>query len=209
MLPGSPEGDNVAVWNGTSWAALGLGLPLQIRSLSFYNGQLHAGGVASYVYRFDGSSWSTLPGLGTAPHGDVYLLPLGSDLIVGGQFLDAGGIQEADHIARWDGSNWHALGSGLNGNLYAMIPYGPELIVSGNFTDAGGDVNADVIARWDGSTWHNMRAGMTGYIGDFAWLGNDLFVGGSFEDAHGDSRQDNLIIWKEAQMSFIPVAIRP
>jgi hypothetical protein len=204
---GIPEGDNVAVWNGTTWAALGNGLLSPVRSLAFFNGQLHAGGSWPFLSRFDGVAWNTIPGISTGY--DISLVPIGSDLYVGGEFTNAGGIEEADHVARWDGSNWHALGSGLNGDLYAMIAYGSELIVSGNFTDAGSDVNADVVARWDGSTWHNMRAGMTGYIGDFAWLGNDLYAGGYFEDAHGDPLQDNLIIWKEAQMAFMPVAISP
>src|SRR3954452_24551654 len=32
-------------------------------------------------------------------------------LYVGGEFTDAGGIQDADRIATWNGSSWSAVGS--------------------------------------------------------------------------------------------------
>ena len=38
---------------------------------------------------------------------------VGSDVYVGGTFLDAGGSSDADRIARWDGASWHAVGTGL------------------------------------------------------------------------------------------------
>ena len=38
------------------------------------------------------------------------------DLIVGGNFLKAGGII-VNYIARWDGSSWRPLGGGMNGSV--------------------------------------------------------------------------------------------
>ena len=32
-------------------------------------------------------------------------------LYVGGQFSDAGGVADADRIAKWNGSSWSAIGS--------------------------------------------------------------------------------------------------
>jgi hypothetical protein len=205
---GIAEGDNVAVWNGATWGALGAGRPYSVRSLAFYDSKLHAGGGIPWLSVFDGATWSGVPGASGYAY-NVYLMPVGSDLYAGGEFTDAGGIAEADHVARWDGSNWHALGDGLNGDIYAVTAFGSDLIATGSFTDAGGNPDADTIARWDGAAWQDMEAGMTGFIGAFAWQGNDLLAGGYFDDAHGDPLQDNLIIWKEAMLTFLPMVIRP
>ena len=35
----------------------------------------------------------------------------GTDVYVGTDALDVGGIPQADHVAKWNGSSWSALGS--------------------------------------------------------------------------------------------------
>jgi len=77
------------------------------------------------------------------------------ELITGGWFDSAGGT-EVDHIARWDGSTWSPLGSGLYsspswGGVGALAVYSADLIVGGHFTFTGGSW-ANHIARWDGAT---------------------------------------------------------
>jgi hypothetical protein len=71
----------------------------------------------------------------------------GTNVYVGGVFTDAGGNPNADYIARWDGSAWHALGDGVNGTVNAIAVSGTDLYVGGWFTDAGGNPNADGIGR--------------------------------------------------------------
>ena len=44
----------------------------------------------------------------------------------------------ANNIARWDGSSWSALGSGVNGYVTALAMLGNDLFVGGGFTTAGG-----------------------------------------------------------------------
>ncbi|MEB3214320.1 MAG: hypothetical protein VKL39_23425, partial [Leptolyngbyaceae bacterium] len=90
--------------------------------------------------------------------GTVSALAFDNDgnLYAGGSFTVAGGIT-VNRIAKWDGSSWSALGSGVNigvnnsvnalafdnnGNLYA----------GGSFTVAGG-ITVNRIAKWDGSSW--------------------------------------------------------
>ena len=47
----------------------------------------------------------------------VYALAVsGTDLYAGGYFTTAGGVA-ANYIAKWNGSAWSALGSGMNGYL--------------------------------------------------------------------------------------------
>ena len=45
------------------------------------------------------------------------------NLYIGGSFLVAPGT-EANYIAKWNGSNWSALGSGMDGSVYALAVVG-------------------------------------------------------------------------------------
>jgi hypothetical protein len=77
------------------------------------------------------------------------LVVYNGDLIAGGVFTSAGG-QIANNIARWNGSYWQPLGSGLGGpdaQAAALIVYDDELITTGTITLAGGNP-ASRIARW-------------------------------------------------------------
>jgi hypothetical protein len=65
-------------------------------------------------------------------------------------FSTAGG-GAAGGIARWDGSQWHALGSGITGDypdVYALA-FGPDgsLYAGGRFSRAG-DKPSSNIAQW-------------------------------------------------------------
>jgi hypothetical protein len=59
----------IAAWNGTTWAALGAGVPNTPNSLCIYNGQIYvggglAGGAGAYVCAWNGTSSAriTIPG---------------------------------------------------------------------------------------------------------------------------------------------------
>jgi hypothetical protein len=79
-------------------------------------------------------------------HANVYALAVsGSDLYAGGDFMMAGG-NWANHIAKWDGSRWRRLGSGLNSPVRALAVSGSVLYAGGYFTTAG----TKVSATWPG-----------------------------------------------------------
>ena len=65
----------------------------------------------------------------------------GKDVYVGGDFTNAGGNPNADHIARWNTltSTWEALGNGVNNGVSAIAVVGSSVYVGGWFSDAGGD----------------------------------------------------------------------
>lgn len=56
-------------------------------------------------------------------------------------------------IARWDGNSWHALGSGLDGDVHVMA-IGPDgmLYVGGEIQRAGDATGANIV-KWNGSMW--------------------------------------------------------
>jgi hypothetical protein len=107
----------------------------------------------------------------------------GSDLYAGGYFDKAGGIA-ANYIAKWNGSAWSALGSGVDYYVSALAVSGSNVYAGGNLSTAGGSpVNG--IAKWDGSAWSAMGSGVNGPVAALAVSGGDLYVGGAFTTAGG------------------------
>jgi hypothetical protein len=62
------------------------------------------------------------------------------------------GENPANYIAQWNGTNWTALGLGMNSNVYALAVSGSDVYAGGRFTTAGGN-EANRIAKWNGSSW--------------------------------------------------------
>jgi len=70
----------------------------------------------------------------------------GSDLYAGGDFTTAGGVS-ASLVARWDGSSWSALGTGMNSAVEALAVSGNALFAGGSFSTAGGKSSTH-FAEW-------------------------------------------------------------
>jgi hypothetical protein len=119
----------------------------------------------------------------------------GTDLYAGGDFTDAGGDTNADYIAKWDGSHWRALGTGLSYSVCAIAVLGTDIYVGGGFTNAGGDTNANRIAKWDGAHWQALGAGLNNSVRAIAVSGSNLYAGGVFTDAGGDTNADYIAKW--------------
>jgi hypothetical protein len=121
------------------------------------------------------------------PHVNALAVLPNGDLVAGGWFTNAGGAG-ANNIARWDGTYWWALGSGVNGNVSALrtLPNG-DLVAAGGFNTAGG-VSANYIARWNGSSWSALGSGTSDVVSSLTTLLNgDLVAGGWFTTAGGSS----------------------
>lgn len=92
----------------------------------------------------------------------------GPALYAGGSFITAGDTP-ALHIARWDGQDWHPVGSGVNGLVISLADFddgsggGSALYAGGEFTMADG-VPARNIARWNGAAWEAVGEGVDGQV---------------------------------------------
>src|SRR6185369_4497101 len=129
-----------------------------------------------------GGNWDARFGGPPGVGGTVLALAvIGTDLYVGGNFLTAGGLA-ANHVARWDGVSWHALGAGLNGDVLAVI--GSDLYAGGAFTTAGGQA-ASHVAKWDQLSWSSVGSGVNGEVRALTAVGTDLYAGGLFTTAVG------------------------
>jgi len=105
----------------------------------------------------------------------------GTDVYVGGYFTTAGGVS-ANRIAKWDGTSWSALGTGMNGNVEAIAISGTDIYAGGGFRTAGG-VSADRIAKWNGTSWSALGTGMNSNVEAIAVSGADVYAGGYFTTA--------------------------
>lgn len=82
------------------------------------------------------------------------MVAYGSDIIVGGHFVSAGGVA-ATNLARWDGTNWHQFGGGVNGYVLSLAVSGTNLYVGGLFGRAG-TTPSENLAVWNGTAWRNI-----------------------------------------------------
>lgn len=93
--------------------------------------------------------------------GNVYALVVdgAGNLYAGGAFSHAGGVV-ANGIAKWDGHEWSALGTGMNDIVLSLaVDAAGHVYAGGWFTTAGG-VAAQHVARWDGTSWAALGEGV-------------------------------------------------
>jgi hypothetical protein len=95
-------------------------------------------------------------------------------LYAGGWFTTAGGIA-ANAIARWDGTNWSALGPGLVGSVYTLALAGGKLYAAGTLQIPYS--SGDFIEEWDGSTWSTV-GGFASPVFAMAASGGTLYASG-------------------------------
>jgi hypothetical protein len=215
---------HIARWNGSGWSALAGGWsggdPASIEALAVFDDgsgpALHAAGTlqvpasppTSFVARWTGSSWTLLTSPSDSGESVLALavgdLGGGPALYAGGDFLSVAGVP-ANAIARWDGTAWSALGSGMD---YLFEPpvrtlsiyddgSGPALYAGGRFSSAG-STSASNVARWDGTLWEALGSGVDDRVYALAPRvqsgAHALFAGGTFANAGGNP-SNSLAEW--------------
>ncbi len=149
---------------------------------------------------FSDADWvSIVPGImGANGLVEAMAVDESGNLYVGGDFTVIGTVL-ANGIAKWDGSRWSALGSGLGstsdpgGTVSALTVSGTNLYAGGLFTTAGG-VRATNIAKWDGSRWWALGPGISGSVDCLAVSGTNLYAGGAFRTA-GTAAVNHITKW--------------
>jgi hypothetical protein len=205
--------NRIARWDGTQWTALDSGMNNAVKALAVDDqGNLYAGGSftragactsaagCNRIARWDGAQWHPL---GTGMNGVVLALATERDstLYAGGQFTHAGHCDSTagcNYIARWDGTQWSALSSGMDHPTLALATDGSgDLYAGGRFKRAGGcdsEAGCNHIARWDGSEWHPLLGGMNQAVEALQVVGESLWVGGWFTAA-GDTPSGRIARW--------------
>ncbi len=229
---GLMNANNIAKWNGSNWSSLGVGVNGAVRALAVHRAgealELYVGGSfsaasgvpAARLATWSGSTWSASSG---PIVGHVWALDSADDgtspdtsLYVGGKLDSAGGVI-AENVARFEGTNWFALGSGFNAAVRDVCQYddgsGTATYIAGEFkTIAGVPVNH--IVRWDGHAWTPLGQGVYENGSSSQWAGvlevfddgrgdgPSLYVGGRFKLA-GDVEALSIAQWNGESWSAL------
>lgn len=156
---GGVPANNIAVWDGAAWSALGSGITHTsiaqvICMTTFDDGSgpaLYAGGSFSTaggvpalrVAKWDGASWSAM---GDGFNSTVQELTVFDDgsgpaLYALGNFT-LSGANTINRVAKWNGTSWEAVGVGTDGNVFGAYVFdageGMAMHIGGGFNSAGG-----------------------------------------------------------------------
>jgi hypothetical protein len=224
----TPDGTSIAKWNGTMWSPVGNGVEPLINSvecLAVYNGDLYAaganiggGGVAiDYsILKWNGSNWSTLITIPASYTLDGALGDILSMKVYNGELYIAGNFTSVDtiatsQIAKWNGSNWSAVGTGINfgsypygidGSFYTFVKslevYNGALFAAGWFSHCGTTPTLN-IAKWDGTNWSALGQGVNWHVYALTTFDTSLNVGGWFDAVNGNNiPANNVAKWNMA-----------
>jgi len=207
-VAGAAGATDVALWDGVNWQALGgqtsggITYPTGgVNALQCYGSNVFAGGLfiaagdvaAKNLAFWDRTNWhafgtgvgGSLPGFRTFVDalGTLNLDPTHIDLYAGGNFTNVDAVS-SQCIAHWDGTNWSALGQGVDSSVLALAGVDSLLYVGGEFTNAGG-VYSPGLALWDGFNWYASSGGLSGANAAVYALACDqntgnVYVGGIF-----------------------------
>lgn len=112
------------------------------------------GGVsANNLVLWDGHSWSAFgtgpgDGYGESPFAVIELH--NGDVVAGGNFFK-NGPQQLKNIARWDGQEWHSMGSPQW--IFSLVETLDHEVIAGGAWYSGPIAPHTGVARWDGSEW--------------------------------------------------------
>lgn len=197
----------LARFDGVDWRAVGTGVDLvnysfppldtRVAAMTVFNGELVFTGTfdrvngqpMNYIARWNGTSFAPL-GTGlllSYDEADVRALAVwNNELYAAGHFDTAGG-QPAAGIAKWNGSSWSPLGSGLRltggasvGTGRALHVHNGALIAAGEFGLAG-NVAANNLARWTGTSWTALGSGSFAPVYALETYGTQLVAAGQFQ----------------------------
>ena len=128
------QGEAASTITDADWVSMNPGIPgvggNVFAMATDASGNLYVGGDftiagtvrAKNIAKWDGASWSAL-GSGMIGQLRMFSCPWPSTLpalcMPAAWFTTAGGVT-ANHIAKWDGSTWSALGSGMNDTVSAL-----------------------------------------------------------------------------------------
>ncbi|MDF1674715.1 MAG: T9SS type A sorting domain-containing protein, partial [Vicingaceae bacterium] len=199
--------NSIASFNGSVWTPLGTGANGNIKTLTYYNNQLVAGGSfdtisgasIANIAIWNGVSWDSLA---SGFDGEVNILledSINNLLYVAGDFNNSGSIN-VNKIAVWDGVSWSNLSSGMDYNVNALAIYNNELYAAGDFDGAGG-IAAYHIAKWNGTNWSAVGSGSNLEVNDLQVFQGELYAAGKFTNMGGAAKR--IAKWNGSNWSSV------
>ncbi|MEO6597633.1 MAG: delta-60 repeat domain-containing protein [Planctomycetota bacterium] len=167
---GHATGAQLATWDGSQWTILAVpAFAAGITAMMVWNGQLvvafgyASGGPAlssGNIYGYDGTTWTHFGSLALGPSSPPppgrtnALVEYNGALVAVGDFntINWGSATQlaASNVARFDGTSWSALGSGVPRAALCAAIFNGSLHVGGGFFAGTAAAN---LQAWNGSVW--------------------------------------------------------
>jgi hypothetical protein len=181
---GDVPAQNVAIWNGQRWSALGEGLSSVVLQLAPTVDEdmyalVEAPEGQSAIRFWDGESWAEVP---AATQGGIKAIEVAPDgtLYAAGYFTEIGGVEAPGVAYLAPGGEWVALPNDAEvlgtGGISTVKLVGDDVCVGGLI--GGGQVGA---ACFDGDDWLSYTANLAfGEVKTLTFAGGTLYASGSF-----------------------------
>ena len=153
---------------------------------------------ADYILKRNSDGvWSAMAGINAT----VYAIaqhPITKEIYIAGNFINASGDVNADHLAKWNGTTWEYVVTGISGNIWDIVfASNGDLYIAGTFTNLG-DANGDLVVKWDGTSLSSLGTGMQGGTVCLALAidsSDNLYAGGDFTTAGGVANTAKIAKW--------------
>ncbi len=195
---GGVAATNIASWNGSSWSALGTGVSGSVLRILSNATNLYVGGffaqaggkIVNLIASWDGANWNAIGSSGRLNGLNPSILALandGTNLYAGGTFTSAGQATNANYIARFDGTNWYALGSGIGpvGSIVRALAIATNGVYAGGEFSAAGGVSAADMAFWNGTNWSALGSGPGGVVASILVRADGVYIAGASLEGSG------------------------
>lgn len=225
------DSPGIAKWNGTTWESVGGGTDGEVYAIAISGNNVYIGGSFSAagdadalnIAMWNGNNWTNLDAGLDNESGDAFVSALavsGATVFAGGAFTMSD-TNAMTNIARWNGSTWSQLGSGIDyvpatpdddqtPFIAALVGNSTNLFAGGFFNTAGTTAVTN-IARWNGTTWVNVGGGLdyssflpfdenTPQVQSLALQGTNLYAGGLF-NLSGATTLNNIAVWNGTSWS--------
>lgn len=189
---GNTAADRIVRWSNGGWSALGSGFfSADVRAIELVESggglTVYAGGtMAGGIQRFTGTGWVALDTGLSGYSTRVYAMHRGVDgFLVGGSF-NSGSGRTFSNLARWTGSVWEPLSTGVVGDIATILPMpgsgGSQVFLGGTISRAGGRTASNAVV-WNGTGYASLGGGVNGPINVAVEYQGSLIVAGSFTNA--------------------------
>ncbi len=189
----------IVIWDGTAYSSIPTPADINasVHCMTFApDGTLYIGGQftnvggdgdADYIAQLVAFS-SSFQKVGGPAESWVNALLVAHDGLVyaGGSFADMNSIANTQSIARWDGTDWTAMGTGADGTGVSAFVEGPDhrIYAGGSFNVMGGVADTATIAVWSriGAFWATVGATLIASQAIYAMIfdaAGTLYVTGS------------------------------
>jgi len=195
---GRLEGPNNMRWD--TCTEFPFGFPARVTQ--HFNGDLiFAGYSFSYnsIARWTGGQFLSM-GNGLqrdgAAIGEVNALCVHNGELYAAGLFTRSGATPISNIARWNGSSWQPLGSGINGEVTGLVTCNGAMYAVGAFTTAGA-VPCVNIAKWSNNLWSAVTTGVSmGNVMAMTTFGSKVVATGQFQQmTTGGAQAMNIMAW--------------